>query len=172
MEKEEKQDVFIRRAKMEDVRDLVRMMEEAAEAVTDWDWFVADDADMIEAHIEKEGVILIACVDGKKAGFFIVRFPGTAEDNLGKDIGISDLEKVAHMESTAVLPAYRGRGVMAKLLLAAEEEAVREGFRFLCATVHPDNIKSLHNFEKAGFQIKKRMKKYGGKERYIVYKEG
>lgn len=170
--KKEEQNVCIREAGLEDIEDIVRIMEAASEACANQDWFVADDVKMIEAHIEKEGKIFLACVDGEKAGFFIVRFPGMAEDNLGKDIGITSLNKVAHMESTAVLPKFRGRKLMRQLLGSAEEAAVQRGFRYLCATVHPDNTPSLHNFEKAGFQIVKRMKKYGGKERYIVYKEG
>lgn len=46
----------------------------------------------------------------------------------------------------------------------------RKRMRYLMATVHPDNIYSLHNMEKLGMKAVLETKKYGGKRRYVMSK--
>ena len=95
------------------------------------------------------------------------------EENLGRDIGLpeSELGKVAHMDSAAVLPAFRGFHLQRRLMKAAEEELQREGFRYLCCTVHPDNKSSLQSVLSQGYRIAKTCEKYGGFPRHILVRE-
>ena len=78
------------------------------------------------------------------AGIFIVTFPGMKEENLGRDIELAgvELEKVAHMESVAILPAYRGNGLQYALMQRGEADLRKMGYRYLMCTVHPDNTYS------------------------------
>ena len=48
--------------------------------------------------------------------FSMIRIPGLAHDNLGRDINLPEEElcKVAHLQAAAVHPAYRGNGSAAK----------------------------------------------------------
>lgn len=144
-----------------------------------------------QSHNASEGYSLKYIVDGEFAAFLIVRHPGEAEDNLGQYLsencadrqtasgnvqtcGESDLtvllSRVAHMESAAVHPAHRGKGLQGKLLARAEEIEIARGTKFLMATVHPDNIYSLRNLEAAGYQCILETAKYGGLRRKVMCK--
>ncbi len=76
------------------------------------DWFVADDSEYT-CHTLKEGNgIGFKAFDmdsGALAGVFLAALPGSGAENLGRDIGLADMElgKVAHMESIAILPGER-----------------------------------------------------------------
>ena len=173
------------RALPEDAEELNDIMQSVSAGMENPEWFLKDDLEYIREHIgsnpltEKDsGFILkaVAKADGKDmiAGFFMVAFPGVAEKNLGNHIGLSieQLQKVAHMDSVVILPAFRGHGLQRKLLAAAEEVICKEtDYRILMATVHPDNKYSLNNVKERGFEVVAEALKYGGLRRYIVKKE-
>ena len=81
-----------------------------------------------------------------------------------------ELEKVAYMDSAAVLPQYRGRGLQRSMIEFAERSERLTGYRYLMATVSPDNPYSLRNLRQLDYDIVCRCEKYGGKERYVVAK--
>ncbi len=161
-------------AAMEDVSVLQAIMETALANIQQKDWYVADDGEFIRRHIKKEGYTLKYTVGNTIAGFLIVRHPVFAEDNLGKylsDWTGETLTKVAHMESSAVLPEFRGQKIQKKLLQAAEKIEWERGTRYLMGTVHPDNIYSAANLEQLGYECLLETEKYGGLRRKIVCKE-
>lgn len=181
-------------ATAEDVLCIMALMNVAVSAATPKDWYVTDDEDFVRRHIDGEGYTLKYIIDGELAAFLIVRHPGEAEDNLGRELlNISAesvhmcatenlsvttkatmqefLHRVAHMESAAVHPNYRGKGLQGKLLQRAEEIEASRGTRFLMATVHPDNVYSLRNLEIAGYKCILETEKYGGLRRKVLCKE-
>ena len=98
----------------QDIDEIEALMRRTEQQMENPEWFVADDRDFIRRHIQEEGRTVIARSDSSRlAGFFILRFPGAAEDNLSRDIpGIACLlEEAVHMESAAVDPAFRGQGL-------------------------------------------------------------
>ena len=107
------------------------------------------------------------------AGVLIASLPGKGEENLGWDIGMAEEElgRVAHMESVAILPKYRGNGLQHTLMKIAEEELRNHGYRYLMCTVHPENKFSKNNMIKQGYQVVLTKEKYGGYLRDILYKE-
>lgn len=165
--------IAIQRAQIKDVADIIYIMEQVVSFISNPSWFVADDMEFVTRHLENEGFILLAFIHETPAGFLIIRTPKEALDNLGQDLEMPQEEFMlaAHMESVAVLPQFRGLEVARKLLIHGEERLKQKGYRHLLATVHPDNLASLHNFEKLDYHIKKKVLKYGGKERLIVYKQ-
>ena len=64
-----------------------------------------------------------------------------------------DLERVAHMEIAMVDKKFRGRGLQKKLMEVAEDRLELLGFRWLMGTAHPENVYSVHNFQKLGYEI-------------------
>ena len=156
----------------EDLGQLEEIMKATEAGMEHQDWFVADGKEFLERHLEAEGMILKAVEEqsGEIAGFLIIRFPGMAEDNLGRDLEM-DLEtllKVAHMESAAVVNRYRGNGLQGDMMQRAEEIAREKGYVWLMGTVHPDNSFSRNHFLKAGYQPMLRKIKYGGVVREIM----
>lgn len=185
----------IRFAVESDIPHIMSLMSGAAGVGTPDDWYVTDDEDFVRRHLGgemqvqdfqthnvSEGYTLKCMVDGELAAFLIVRHPGEAEDNLGLELLHTPTEKVqkwqqellhriAHMESAAVHPAHRGKGLQGKLLAKAEEIEVSRGTGYLMATVHPDNIYSLRNLEAAGYRCIRETEKYGGLRRKVMCKE-
>lgn len=181
---------YLRRASGEDLPEIMRLMKGAGDWVPEPDWFAGDEEETVARHLAREGFILVALPAGENgrtgsvAGFLMVRFPGNAEDNLGRDVGLSgeELLRTAHLETAVVAPEYQGNGLQYRLFQKAEELLAAEGtsgvkgpggwrIRWLFATVHPDNRYSRRNMEKLGCQVATEVRKYGGKRRLIMWKQ-
>ncbi len=78
---------------------------------------------------------------------------------------------MAHMDTAVVLPQYRGAHLQRRLMKAAEKELRKEGFRYLCCTVHPDNRYSRESVLSQGYHVAASVKKYGGYPRDILVKD-
>lgn len=164
----------IEQAESRDIPEIMEVMTTGLTTTKNKDWYVTDDITFVERHIAAEGYILKCMAEHKIAGFLIVRHPQQAEDNLGRCLPEWTeelLDKVAHMESAAVLPRYRGQGIQKKLLLAAEEAEKQRGTVYLMATVHPDNIYSRKNLEQSGYVCLLETEKYGGLQRIVLCKK-
>lgn len=81
------------------------------------------------------------------------------------------LEHTAVMDVIAVHEQHRGKGLQTILSQMAEEELKVRGFLGLVATVHPENIYSLNNFLKAGYQIVWEGNLYNNQRRFLVWKQ-
>ena len=167
---------LIRPATCEDLDGIMAVMESAKADTGPKGWFVADEADFIKSHIKEAGFIMVAEPIGSRkqiAAFFAVHIPGAGKENLGRDAGFTgpQLFGAAHMESAAVLPEYRGHGLQGRLLEEAEARLQGMGFRYLFATVHPDNGASLHTMKKHGYKILVTKEKYGGLLRHVLKKK-
>ena len=178
--------ICIRRALNTDVEGIVQVMEEAVRTMERPEWFVSDDEAFIREHIDRKGFTLIAekqsfqsGEEGKEyplnriGGFLIVKFPGLSEKNLGHTLHMPEenLLRVAHMDSAAVLPSWRGQGLQGKLIDAAERELIGGPYTLLMATVHPENRFSLENFLRRGYTVKATVRRYGGLLRYVLLKD-
>ncbi|WP_312446357.1 GNAT family N-acetyltransferase [Lacrimispora sp.] len=167
---------LIERAVLEDYQIVADMIQSVWQQIQQKDWFVADDSEYT-CHTLKEGNGIgykaFEADSGALAGVFIAALPGSGEENLGRDIGLSEEElgKVAHMESVAILPGYRGNGLQYSLMKTAEEELLKQGYRYLMCTVHPENRYSKNNMIKQGYEVVLTKEKYGGYLRDILLKK-
>lgn len=147
-----------------DAETIDRIMQFTTQNMQSRDWFYDDDIDFIRRHINSEsGYTLKYMVDGEIAGFLIIRYPGGDDDNLGLylDLPAEELQYVAHMESTCVLPRYRGRRIFQQLTARALEiERAKGRTRYFMGTAHPDNQYSMNIFLQSGFSIYKTVRKY------------
>lgn len=80
------------------------------------------------------------------------------------------MKHVAHMETVVISKEYQGNKLQLKLMKAAEEILKDTIYQFFFATVHPDNQYSLNNFINLNYSIITTVKKYGGLDRHILYK--
>lgn len=164
--------ITLRIAKQTDVPEIYDVMNTVHNNIDSKEYYYADNIDFIKRHISKNGFIIAACTAEKIIGFLIIRFPKNDDDNLGIDIGMlsDELNYVAHMESAAVLPNYRGYGLQKKLIEKAEIILKNQGYKFFMATIHPQNYVSLNNLQELGYKIEMTKKKYGGINRHILLK--
>ena len=165
-------EILLRFANQSDVSEINKVMKDVEKCVVNKKSFYADDIDFIKQHIEESGFVIVSTYHEKIIGFLIVRIPGKNEDNLGRDINLdtASLDKVAHMESVAVLKEYCGNGLQRTMISEAEKVLKDQNYKYAMATVFPENVVSLNNFLKLGYQIKLTKKKYGGLERNILLK--
>ena len=126
----------------------------------------------------KEGTFEVAeeeAVEKKSemAAVFIARTTDLAEENLGEYLRLTseEMERVAHMEIAMVRKAYRGQGVQKRMMEVAEQCLKEQGYHYLMGTAHPENVYSVNNFKKLGYEIVAEDLKYGGLPRYIFCKE-
>ena len=164
----------IRRAELADICGIMALMNEAQNDKSHPDWFVSDDEEYVRAHIEGHGFVIIAqAADGEVAGFFLVKYPESREDNLGTWIEFDEeqLSHVAVMDSAVVSAVYRGNGLQGQMLKAAEKLLDTEKYYYLMCTIHPDNKFSRHNMESHGYEVKKMALCYGGLPRCILLKK-
>lgn len=161
--------INIEYAAMEDLSTIMNIMHTALELVEDKSWYAVDTEEFVAKCIEGQGFTLKALVDGEMAGFLTVRYPWKEEDNLGDYIGLSEEEKmfVAHLESAAVLPQYRGMRIQNKLMAKGFELLKETQYRYVMGTAHPENVFSVNNFLKLGFEVVADVEKYGGYRRYV-----
>lgn len=160
-------------ASLEQTDAIYSLMQDVHDRMDNKTLYVCDDLEFVKAHIKDSGFTVIACNEASEiVACFIVRFPGLEEDNLGRDIGLEgeELNQVAHMESAVVLPEYRGRGLQLAMLQYAEEMIDKSKYKYLMATVSPDNLWSYHSLEKNGYKLKLTKEKYGGLIRRIYMK--
>ena len=162
-------EVKIEYATLADLPVIMNIMHKALELVEDKSWYAVDSEEFVGKCIEGQGFTLKALVEGEFAGFLTVRYPWVDDDNLGDYIGLSEKEKmfVAHMESAAVLPEFRGLRIQNQLMAKGFEVLKDTEYKYVMGTAHPDNVFSVNNFLKLGYEIVADVKKYGGLRRYV-----
>lgn len=135
------------------------------------DLFVATSLEENASYLSDPNVIFGAFDQGKLIAYASLAFPSIAPDNLGWDLGwkAQIVEHCAKLDTIVVDPAYRGHGLQRTLIQCCLSYArVPDPYCMVLTTVSPENTYSLRNVQSEGFQILKRMEKYGGKDRYIL----
>ncbi len=167
---------YIEKASKEDYQLFADVIQTVWEAMEHKEWYMADNAEYTRRMLDSGKGIGYKAVEeetGSVAGILLVTFPGTEESNLGLDIGLPEdaLPLVAHMDSAAVLPRFRGNRLQRRLLQAAEEDLRAGGIRYLMCTIHPDNAPSLRTALGLGYRVMTTKEKYGGNLRAVLLKE-
>ena len=165
----------IERAQPNDAQRIADLIKAVWDTMENRDWFVPDDAGFVARLLTPENGMAWKAVDGptgRLAGILNVALPGRSEENLGWDTGLpaAELEHAAHIDSVAILPEFRGKGLQHRMMRAAEEELKKRNIRYLFCTVHPENRFSRDNMVRLGLHTVKLTEKYGGLKREIMMK--
>ena len=131
--------VNIRRAGGQDLPAILAIVDAALKSLADPTLFLSDGIDFYRSHLTSKGFTLLAEESGSASAYLVIRFPGTEDDNLGLDLGFSETElrKVAHMESVAVLPQRRGNGLQKKIDCRSRKATARIYPLFPCNRIPP-----------------------------------
>ena len=161
-----------RKGTLSDAERFSEFLEEIRAGMSNKEWLYLDPPDLVSEMIADGTMELWLAVDGDRlAAVFDILYPGLDSCNYGYDLNLteSELLQVVHMDTSAVHPDYRGQGLQGRMVHTAERELVGSGKRILLCTVHPENQFSLNNMLNQGFEIQKRVRKYGS-ERLILRK--
>ena len=166
----EPMEITIRKGSQGELEDFLAFTHVVQEAMEETAWFALDpDEELRELTAAGDMEFWLAeAGEGLAAVFSIIR-PGLRDWNLGREIGLSgdELERVIHMDTAAVHPDFRGRGLQRRLMAAAETALPG---RILLCTIHPDNRFSLNNALRLGYRIEKRIGRYGS-VRFVLRKD-
>lgn len=107
------------------------------------------------------------------AAYGIIAFPGAHPENLCHDVPdlALDTAQVAHLDGSAVHPAWRGLSLQQQLSALRIAYGAGKGARHFLLTVAPMNPYSLRNhLNGGGFSVRAIRRKYGGLWRLILHR--
>ncbi len=167
-----KEDLTIKVLSIQDIDDILDIQEEAFSVMQDSANLRRNTVETFSVCFESPSVALGAYDGDKMVAFGMLYCAGMDAENLGYSLDTPiDLETVANVKVIIVRPDYRGNGLQRYLISKLEEHAIANGYKVLMATVAPDNEYSLNNFLALDYKVVKILKKYGGLERALLYKE-
>ena len=161
-----------RKGTVEDTDRFILFLDEIKAEMQHKEWLYLDPPEVVREMMSDGTMELWLAMDNDRiAAVFSVLYPGLCSYNYGYDIGLRDEEllRVVHMDTAAVHADYRGHGLQGKMVQLAEKELSGNGERILLSTVHPENRFSLSNMLGQGYEIQKRVGKYGS-DRFILSK--
>lgn len=163
-------EITIRKGSAADLESFLAFTHGVREAMTETAWFALDpDGELRELVAAGEMEFWLAEAGDRLAAVFSMIRPGLRDFNLGYDIGLDEVQlcRVTHMDTAAVHPDFRGRGLQRRMM--AEAEKTLTG-RILLCTIHPENRYSLENALHLGYRIEKRIERYDS-VRYVLRKD-
>ncbi|MFD0266240.1 GNAT family N-acetyltransferase [Streptomyces sp. NPDC127106] len=110
--------------------------------------------------------------DGEPVAYRMVYFPRDRAFNLAKDTTLpaAQYDAVAHWDTVAVLPAWRGHGLARLMNVRALGDLADTGIRHVFATSSPANPHGVRTLMEAGFHPVGLVEKFGGKLRFLLYR--
>lgn len=129
------------------------------DALKNKEWFIPFDKD--DPVLEESHDYFIGYFDGDKlAAISALIFDEHFLGELREITGLGG-KKIAEVGGSMVLPEYRGQNLMLQLNRKLVSYARDEGYEYLVATVHPDNVASRTSAETLGFKLHSRFMRKG-----------
>jgi ribosomal protein S18 acetylase RimI-like enzyme len=152
--------------------DIIELQDIISHSLADKEIFRTQSADYFINHLQTKNSIIGTFTEDGLVAYSVLYFPGDREDNFGIDISLhrDDLDKVVHMASVAVHPAYRGNSLQRIMQGIHLEVAEGMGYEHACCMVSPKNPPSLMNIFSHGLIIKALKLKFDQRLRYIMHK--
>lgn len=157
------------------IEEILRLQDKVAHSLKNKELFVSDSRDFILNNVLKtgSGIAIGIFVDKKLIAYRTAAFPGKSDWNLGRELGIeeAELDKVVHLEATAVHPDYRGNRLQARMLTHTISYIEKLGYSYILSTVSPFNYPSLKNVissELSIYALNLRGGIYESKLRYLL----
>jgi len=158
----------------EHLDEVVAVQQLVVDSLEDPSMFYPGPRELMAECLGPRGEVVGTFVEDRLVGFRSVLYPGDRDDNLGLDIALEgqDLLSAAHLDRTAVDPAYRGNRLQIRMTAHAIRLAVENSeWRHLFSTVAPGNFASMKDKFTAGLQIVRIKKKYMDYWRHVFYRD-
>ena len=164
-------DFSIRLCSSDDLDAIMQLQELICSTISDPDLFVATCREENAGYLISPTIILGVFDQSRLIAYASLAFPGKNPDNLGWGLEWeeSTVCRCAKLDTIVVDPDYRGYGLQRTLIRHCLSHAKCWNTDVIVlTTVSPANKYSLRNVQCEGFQILKRMNKYGGHDRYVL----
>jgi ribosomal protein S18 acetylase RimI-like enzyme len=155
-----------------DLQDIINLQEIVLANIKDSDTYYPVSKEILKELLDSGDCAMGVVIDEGLIAFCIIHIPGLEQGNLGRDIGMSemDLNTIAHIQFIFVHPDYWGYSIQNKLIKNILDVVKDIGCRHVLCTISPKNYYSLYNTLQWGFSIREIKEKYGGLLRYILCK--
>ena len=156
-----------------DIKSILKLQDIIIEKLENKELYAATNEEEFLDIIQNKGTIIGVKTEEDALIAMGVFLKNNYDDhNYGYDIGISgdDLLSVGQIESTVVLPNFRGNKLQQTICEALENIAKENNTKVITATASPYNEFSVNTFLKLGYEIKADKLKYGGLRRYVFAK--
>ena len=152
--------------------DIVELQEIIIHSLRDKEIFRTHPPDYFLDHFQMENSTIGTFTSDGLIAYSILYFPGDKEDSFGIDIRLArdELDKVVHLATVAVHPAYRGNSLQKLMQSIHLKMAKQLGYEHACCMVSPKNRPSLQNIFSHGLTIKALKVKFDNRLRYIMHK--
>ena len=156
----------------DDLEDMMALQEIIVQNLSDKEIFRTHAPDYFLDHFKVENSVIGIFTDDGLIAYNVLYFPGVDGDNFGTDIALpsDELDKVVHLETVAVHPAFRGNSLQRKMGSVHLRTIQEMGYSHVCCMVSPKNRPSLQNIFSNGLVIKALKIKFGWRLRYIMHK--
>ena len=162
------ENVCIKQATIDDVCDIELFQSEIVNNMDNKEFFTPLTANEFVYPITNNGRVYLLYYQEELIGLCVLTI------NVSLDViseyCLNNNSNVGILDSVMIKECYRGSGLQVQVMNILYDEAKRLGIMQIVATVHPDNIYSLNNFIKEGYEIINKINIHGG-YRYIVIKD-
>ncbi len=160
---------------MEYLEQVLQVQADVVGTLEDYSLYYPSPEQIFRESLSGYGLIIGCFVEKRLVGFRSIWYPRSHPENLGISIGMLDknqLDQVAHLERSCVLPDYRGNRLQIHMTHYALDLATRnKSFRYFFSTVAPMNYASMKDKFEASMVIVQLKKKYEEYYRYIFYQD-
>lgn len=162
----------VRRLGPADLGLLLDLQERIHAGLPDKSVFQTSTSEFISYCLDDGGHCYGVGHEKETVAYRIVYFPRGRDFNLAKDSALpaAEHDRVAHWDTIAVLPAWRGYGLARLMNSTALSELAGTPFRHLFATSSPRNPNGVRSLVDAGFRPIRMLVKFGGKLRFLCYR--
>lgn len=156
------------------IDDILKLQDIIINSLNNKDIFNASPKEVLFQNIQEKGRMIGIFFEKELIAYHSFYYPDNNDTdyNLGVDINLlpSEFNIMANIQNIVVHPDFRGNKLGLDMNKYAIEFLYRHKYSHILATVSPVNIHSLKLFFDSGFIIKVLKEKYGGKLRYIFYR--
>ncbi|MEU4175155.1 GNAT family N-acetyltransferase [Streptomyces sp. NPDC026589] len=151
---------------------ILTMQERIYAALPEKTVFERSSGEFIEYCLDGGGLCYASLRHGVPVGYRMVYFPRGREFNLAKEVPLPSHEwdRVAHWDTTAVQPEWRGHGLGGLMNARALADLAGTGTRHVFATSSPCNPYGVKPLVTAGLRPVRLVRKFGGHLRFLLYR--
>jgi GNAT superfamily N-acetyltransferase len=162
----------VRRLGPEDLDTLLDLQERVKSSLPDPDVFQTSTPEFISYCLADGGLTYGVTHGSGTVAYRMVYFPRDRDFNLAKDTALppSEYARVAHWDTIAVLPEWRGHGLARLMNTRALADVAALDIRHLYATSSPMNPNGVGSLMRSGFRPVRLVTKFGGKLRFLFYR--
>ena len=155
-------------ANVNDIDMLLNFQKEIIEDMPRKEYFTPLLKEEFSYPIENNGRVYMAFSENEMIGLYVLTINPLKE--IIDEYKLENSDNVAIFDGVMIKKEYRGSNLQAQGMEIIYNDAKKLGVKQIIATVHPENIYSIRNFQKEDYKHTKTIPVHGG-ERLIFQKE-